>query len=98
MTVQVQGKNDNDVKQLKDNFDELVEGELKRDERVKGKDKLSNKINEYKKESKKFDGGKRKNAKSILDEYEKWIKEHPDEEIQVYDKQIQKLNEAFLKL
>ena len=26
------------------------------------------------------------------------IKEHPDEEIQVYDKQIQKLNEAFLKL
>ena len=98
LTVQVQGKNDNDVKQLKDNFDELVEGELQRAERVKGKDKLSNKINEYKKESKKFDGGKRKNAKSILDEYEKWIKEHPDEEVQVYDKQIQKLNEAFLKL
>ena len=47
---------------------------------------------------KKFNGGKRQNARKILDEFEEWIKQHPDEEVQVYNKQIQKFNNSILNI
>ena len=98
LTIQVTGKNDININELKDNFDELVLGENQRADRVNAKQKLQNEVNNYKKEMKKFDGGKRQNAKKILDEFEEWIKQHPDEEVQVYNKQIQKFNNSILNI
>ena len=98
LTIQVTGKNDININELKDNFDELVLGENQRADRVNAKQKLQNEVNKYKKEMKKFDGGKRQNARKILDEFEEWIKQHPDEEVQVYNKQIQKFNNSILNI
>ena len=98
LTVQVKGKNDIDVPKLKDNFEELLLGENQRAVRVEGKQKLAEKLSEYKTIAKKYDGAKRKKAKEIIEEYEKWIKDHPDEEVQVYEKKIEKLCDSFINI
>ena len=59
---------------------------------------MAEKLSEYKTIAKKYDGAKRKKAKEIIEEYEKWIKDHPDEEVQVYEKKIEKLCDSFINI
>ena len=95
LTVQCKGKNDLDVEKLKIKFKEIEKKEKERKIRVEARLNLENKVNSIKKEMKNLDASKRKNLKKLCDDITSWIKDHQDEEINVYKEKLKELEQNF---